>query len=373
VVLGVSVVLAAVVYLPNSTNRTSTTSSLSNTTTTTEVSSSPFTSSSSSSQLIWNFSSAEQTVNSTLGLNLTLSANSTVIPSGNPINISASLTNILSTYNNLNASIDWTLQSLSLGQCNYGGTLDNPTKLFSPVALGIYSGFYDLNNISVATSLPFWGTLECPVQMAFNDTQQIYYPLNITNYEFLPNNSSAYYSAYYNNGYNTSVGYGKFAAYDQDQADVYAVNGSYYLGGNSLSSSLPSVYTVAAGDEWGQLVLLHFQVVASNNAPGLGNYIDADADCGESNSTAAYNTPCTTDFLSSALVFDCTSQAASASGCTLYANGTAPFNITVWYPFLNGSGVSTGANCKYEVPTGVFYGRCYSLNSTAFVVDQLGQ
>jgi hypothetical protein len=32
---------------------------------------------------------------------------------------------------------------------------------------------------------------------------------------------------------------------------------------NQLTSSAPSTYTLAAGDEWGALVLLHFSVTSS--------------------------------------------------------------------------------------------------------------
>ncbi len=51
---------------------------------------------------------------------------------------------------------------------------------------------------------------------------------------------------------------------------VYAIDGgwvsqgSYEVGVTSLGSSSPGVYTIAAGDEWGSLVLLHFSVLGQH-------------------------------------------------------------------------------------------------------------
>ena len=47
---------------------------------------------------------------------------------------------------------------------------------------------------------------------------------------------------------------------------IYANNGTEGPRAyNSLLSTLPSAYTLVAGDEWGQLVILHFIVAPSNN------------------------------------------------------------------------------------------------------------
>lgn len=50
---------------------------------------------------------------------------------------------------------------------------------------------------------------------------------------------------------------------------IYAIDGNVLRSGQyftfvySIGSSRPAVYTLAAGDEWGDLVLIHFRVVAS--------------------------------------------------------------------------------------------------------------
>jgi hypothetical protein len=331
----------------------------------------------SSTGLSRQFPSTQQTTNSTSGLDLSVSANSTTIPSEDSINISISLTNVLATTDNLTASNSWALtgnSQLRAGPCDYDSH-DDTARLFFPVGISIFRGYYTPSNVSLATALPIWAAIECPVQIAYNGTQSLSYPLNIAGYALLPYSSKGYYSAYYDTGYNKSVNYGKFEITTDDQALVYSANGTFF-GVNTLNSSLPSVYTIAAGDEWGQLVLLHFEVSPSDNVPLVADYIASSqaGGCSESINGTHSNVPCDTDMLSQALLFDCASQAASNSGCTLDVFGIAPYNITVWYPYYNGNGEPSEANCKYQVAgeASTFYGKCYLVNSTAFALSPSG-
>jgi len=88
-------------------------------------------------------------------------------------------------------------------------------------------------------------------------------------------------------------------------------------------------------------------------------------------------TPCFGGNFSQAEVFNCTSAAASASGCTqLVINPSEPQNsyqITIWYPYFGHSNEPSWANCIYtdSGDPGQYYGAyCVSVNSTAFIVTE---
>ena len=71
------------------------------------------------------------------------------------------------------------------------------------------------------------------------------------------------------------------------QETINAANGTGFY--NSLDSALPANYTLVAGDEWGQVTLLHFSVVASNSLPKVGSFLANGGGCAENNNPV----PCT--------------------------------------------------------------------------------
>ena len=215
-----------------------------------------------------------QTTNSTLGLELLLSVNSNIIPSEDAINVSVSIVNTLSTVNNLTASDDWAIQGLTSSSCNYGNSAN---KLFSPAGIDVFRGYYGMNNLSSGNPLQIWAEIECPVDYAFNGTSIVGQLQNITSYSFLPGNDGGYYSAYYSSS--ATIMKGIFPTRMVNGAAFYASNST---GGpyNSLLFSLPGTYTLVAGDEWGQIVLLHFAVTQSNNLLIVGEFLSSPSSGG---------------------------------------------------------------------------------------------
>ncbi len=169
------------------------------------------------------------------GLMLALALNATTVRSGQTVDITASETNTVSTMNNVTASNQWPISGLSIfaRQC---GTADRP------FGMAIYRGYY--RNVSSATPLrlykpgPDYG---CPGDLS-KISQYSFYPKNVTAEVWgscapepcltLAMSASIPVKGFWNTG---PIVYGY--------------------------TDLPSgVYTVAAADEWGQLVLLYFVV-----------------------------------------------------------------------------------------------------------------
>jgi hypothetical protein len=297
-----------------------------------------------------------------------LSVNSTTIPSEDAISISTSIVNTLPTINNLTASNDWAIQGLTLGNCNYG---DSTNKLFAPAGIDVFRGYYGMNNLSAGNPLQIWAVIGCPVDYAFNGTGIAGQLQNITSYSFLPGNDSGYYSAYYSTS--TKIVKGVFPTRMVNDGTFYAANSTgppmFF---NSLGSSLPSEYTIAAGDEWGQIVLLHFAVTQSNNLPTVGEFLSSPSSGGCT--VNGIPVPCVTSEFSQAIIFNCASAAAASAGCTVQlTSGMGSFTITVWYPYVNQIDEPSSANCMFNVPdyTSSPYGYCFLVNSTAFALSPI--
>ena len=329
------------------------------------------------------------TVNSTIGLQLQLSVNSTTIPSEDAIGVSVSILNTLSTKNNLTASNDWAIQGLSSGSCDLGNSTN---KLFSPAGIAVFRGSYGANNLSTASPLPIWALIECPVDLAFNGTSIIGQLHNITSYSLLPMSASGNYAGYYvipttassTCGGSVCTYYatpdtfakGVFSTQMSFPTTVYANNSTGGLRPyNSLLSSLPGNYTLVAGDEWGQVVLLHFQVTSSNNLPTVGSFLASSGACDENGNPV----PCSTSEYSQAFIFNCVASAATSFGCTEQVSSglgdpgspLTYYSITVWYPYVNQPNEPASANCMFSVKdyTSSPYGNCFLVNSTAFAMS----
>jgi hypothetical protein len=389
VVVGLGVVESGVLNSGHSTTA-STSSSSSGTTTITTVSSTGSNSSatlSSSTGLNQTFEAS----NSTLGLELLLSVNSTTIPSEDAISISASVVNTLPTSNNLTASDDWAIQGLSSGSCDPQG--NSTDKLFDPVGMTVFRGSYGLQNLSDAGRPLFvWAIVSCPADFVFVGNQT-YIQTNVTSFSLLPGSDNGTYAGFYgvpgpqpppvcNSGICTyppnseTYAKGVFPTRMISGGAIYAANGTGFY--NSLGSALPSNYTLVAGDEWGQIVLAHFEVTASGNLPKVGNFLSSTGGCSPG--------PCLGQRFSDALIFNCAAAAATPVGCSaIYSEGVrysaAPpvnYTVTVWYPSYGQPDEPASANCMYNVspvgalvkpPTPTLFGYCLMINSTAFVVS----
>jgi hypothetical protein len=223
-----------------------------------------------------------------------------------------------------------------------------------------------MNNLSSAKPLEIWPIITCPAGAE----------LNVTSYSFLPKDDVANYSGYPLTSSPPSPARQESYTRIAVDASIYAANGTGFY--SSLDSSLPSTYTLVAGDEWDQIVLLYFKVTASDNLPKVGNFLSYIGGCSPG--------PCISQRFSDALIFNCAEAAATPSGCAaIYSEGVrysaAPpvnYTVTVWYPSYNQPNEPASANCMYnaapvgalvkpETPT--LFGYCLMINSTAFVVS----
>ncbi len=153
------------------------------------------------------------------------------------------LLNVLNTRNNVSAKQDW------LYSPNYLNPFD-PCGPPGPLGFAVFQGYYDRSNYSSATALTLYNS-----SIPFFCTTNIF---PITYYLF--NASSDVASSYTSNGpqYPSGEGFPLAVSYS---------TGGYWTGGYFQSSSefhyFPrGTYTVIATDEWGQLVILHFDVVS---------------------------------------------------------------------------------------------------------------
>ncbi|HEV2389250.1 MAG TPA: hypothetical protein VGS04_00860 [Nitrososphaerales archaeon] len=295
--------------------------------------------------------------NSTLGFELLLTVNSTVIPSEDAITLSTQVMNTRSTKDNVTAANDWPVQGLSSWPC-FGD--------WYPVGVAVLRGNYQTGNLSSGRPLSVWNTMiECPAEPQ---------PVNVTSYSFLPKDDVVNYSGYFPSSTPSETVKEESSTILYFLGTIFAANGTG--GYDSLGSALPSNYTLIAGDEWGQLALLHFKVTPSNLLPKVGNFLSAG--CSSS--------PCDTQRFSGALVFGCAAAAATPSGCSETWSDTtrysaAPivnYTATVWYPSYNQPNEPASANCMYFVfPVGALgnpttppsFGYCLMVNSTSFVVS----
>jgi hypothetical protein len=307
-----------------------------------------------------------QTINASLGLELVASLNSTEIPSEEAIDISGQVNNVLMNANNLTASSDWAIPGLSAGSCDSGNSTN---KLFFPIGLAIFRGNYGLNNLSGASPLSVWAAISCPVDFAFNGTTIVGDWSSLSDYSLLPGSDNGSQSGYIRTSQSLEES-GVFPTELNMSAQFSANSGTGFRQYNSLLSAEPANYTVAVGDEWGQLVLLHFSVVASNNLPVYGFFLAASGGC----SASGYPVPCFASDFSQAFIFNCAGAAATAAGCEVEASSGAGspqsnYTITIWYPKLNQTGEPTWANCEYSVKGDGSspFGYCFKTNSTAFV------
>lgn len=175
--------------------------------------------------------------NPALGIRLDLSINSTSLKPGDKITITISENNLRLVPNEVRAASDWKLQGLSLGPC---GTVNHP------IGFAILKGNYTKDNISIGHPLQLYqpGVFHCPMILS-----------GIDSYAFDPASNLA-------NVVGSCTPNPCFKLQIEDQA---LVAGSWsetlpFPGQASFHQFTPGVYTVAGGDEWGDLLVLNFTV-----------------------------------------------------------------------------------------------------------------
>jgi hypothetical protein len=169
---------------------------------------------------------------------LSLSILSTTIAPNGSLLFQLAESNPTTNYINLTKTNGWFLPGLTdLYPC-YGG--------FPPYGLSVFLGYDTLQNISAGSNLIHSTSLLC-----YN------MPYNITMYSIHPLSSQV-----------DGLAAGKVVQSNLGYSNViYAIKGDVLPdGGNtselvlSLGSSMPNNYTIVAGDEWGDVAVLHFEV-----------------------------------------------------------------------------------------------------------------
>ena len=208
----------------------------------------------SSTTTTMNYPLTADTVNSTLGLALSLSINSTNVQSGQSINISLSVINGQPTVDNVSAASNWKVaelknESISNYALGFGNFITSENFI-------IFQGYYTLANVSSAQD-PL--LLFQPLRSGGLVENNLY--SNFSFFDFQPSSSII----------NITNAYP--ANYIEDNKTTYSVAASTSVAGSYSNIFCPhctgpptpfrpSVYTLVAGDEWGQLDILHFVLAA---------------------------------------------------------------------------------------------------------------
>jgi hypothetical protein len=170
---------------------------------------------------------------STNGLKLTLSVDATPNVQ-HQISITLDETNTLSEINNVPVSDNWQYKGLGVAPCDF----------ISPYGIAVFSGDYDSSNLSIGTPL----TLYDPHVARLCPTN---YP--VISYSFQP---SLDWADVIENPDNPNSA-------QKMQYDL-TINGYWpddnFSSNSQLNNFAPGVYTVAGGDEWGNLIILHFTI-----------------------------------------------------------------------------------------------------------------
>jgi len=176
-------------------------------------------------------------INAADGLTFSMSLNATSITTGHTVEVTASEFNSWFKTNSVNASKDWPLKGLGVSEC---GTLNQP------LGLTLFRGYYTESNISRARALMLYQPnqlVNCPIVLSEISAYSFYAKSSTVQVlgSCIPEpcsviNASASLEA---NGF---------------WVNVPLIQQSYH------TNLTPGVYTVAAGDEWGQLALLYFVV-----------------------------------------------------------------------------------------------------------------
>jgi hypothetical protein len=159
------------------------------------------------------------------GLELQVSLNATEIASGETVQVSLSEFNTLPTLNNVSAAEDWVTQ-VALGACR--------NIYAQPFGIAVYYGQVDAQSLAQGRQVPIFPFVACPMYIRL-----------VTGYEFQPGSDLA-------------------LVLPSSGAVPSPLTGSIGIGfvySGPQSQPLPSgSYTVVAGDEWGALAFIYFQV-----------------------------------------------------------------------------------------------------------------
>jgi hypothetical protein len=176
-------------------------------------------------------------VNDSSRLRLTLSMNSSALLTGEPVEIEISEQNTLLLTNTVANGHDWPITGLSLSPC---GTLNDP------IGFEILKGYHLKNDLPSTDRLDLYGPgfYFCPLIL-----------LGINSYVFAPDSDLASI-----NGGCSPNPCSAIPIQSQGSFTGFWSGSIPYLSSPTFHSFSPGVYTVVGGDEWGDLLVLHFVV-----------------------------------------------------------------------------------------------------------------
>ena len=175
-----------------------------------------------------------QTTNSTIGLELSLRLSNATFSPGQSVSVNITESNTENITNTVASESHFPLSGMALGPC---GTMNYP------FGISLFQGYYDQGNLSLLanqSSLELYqpGVYACPAMFVVNG------------YSFQPQSDNA------------SLGTTSTGAISIPMTDAVNTNGSWT--GRTMGSTFhefqPGVFTVVAGDEWGDVAIVHFTV-----------------------------------------------------------------------------------------------------------------
>jgi hypothetical protein len=198
-----------------------------------------------------NYPPSAETTSSASGLELMASLNTTFIQHGQAIQVTVEILNSLTKTNNISGASNWYLNdvnpNLLLGPHNSDALLG--FACFTPANFVVFNGYYGSGNLSsIGSPLVLYGP---------QITASSCHKSNFDLYMFQPQSSEANVSLTSQPSYNYTI---NMQASSPILSNCNIAPGTE---GSCLSGFSPGVYTIAAGDEWGQVVLLHFEVTSS--------------------------------------------------------------------------------------------------------------
>ncbi len=178
--------------------------------------------------------SISTTASTSNGLVLIVRANATSLPYGGQLLLNLDVTNDKSGRISVPLGDEWPIQNLSLSSCG---------RLYYPFGVALVAGAYGKSNFSLGTVIPIFKT------SAGNLTSDCPNPYYTTPVNYVFGAKSDLAVVHYQAGPNATLSM-NFTAGIGD-----------YVDSSGFTVPLPEgTYTLACGDSWGGLILVHFDV-----------------------------------------------------------------------------------------------------------------
>ncbi len=298
------------------------------------------------------------------GLEFTMSLNSSTLERGSNLTVSLNLYNTLGRINNVSGADDWRLTNESESGPSMNCAQNDPFRT------EVLAGYYDLGNFSKGAPLVFTvfqpplGFNQCLLYIiaANNTAPPLFYTYSTNNYIFSPTSDRAQWIA---TGFQT--------------ANQEAIMSETALLKPSLFSNSSGVFTVVSGDEWGDLVIQHFQAGSASSQSTSTSQGATETACMVTITTTFVNVT-TTQTATEGIACATSSAGISVSGLSLCAancvypspylsgqlniNGPTPVTIDV---YVNGTFDGSTVLNPTTLPPGCFLNGTQTTCSTGSV------